>query len=206
MKARSFSPCVFLLPLLWVLAVTGCNIIPASQPDTTRYYVLTTTPAKTAAAAPAAHWRVSLRPIEIPSFLRGKAMQVRQGGNEIHYAEEARWAEPLEAGLSRVLRESLEGRGEIAHVVASPGEDHDFEIAVRLLRCEGDRDAKVARLVAVVEIFPPGAGSERRARDVYTLEVPGWDGSYGQLALKLSEAVDGLADRIVTVLGTAEKP
>lgn len=205
MKLRAFLLPSFLLVLFGLFAGAGCNVIPTSAPDATRYYVLTTTPAKPATAtAPAApHWRVSLRPAEVPSFLRGKAMQVRQAGNEIHYAEDARWAESLDAGLSRVLREGLENRGEIAHVVASPGEDHDFEIAVRLLRCEGDREAKVARFSAVVEIYPPGAGTERRARDVFTTEIPGWDGSYGQLALKLSEAADGLADRIATMVATA---
>ena len=206
MKARIFPPFAIFLAVLGLLAATGCNVIPTSPPDATRYYVLTTTPAHPAAATAGAPTRVSLRSIDVPSFLHGKAMQVRQAGNEIHYAEEARWAESLEAGLSRVLREDLEGRGGIAHVVSSPGEDHDFEIAVRLLRCEGDREAKVARLVAVVEIFPTGAGTERRARDVYTAEIPGWDGSYGQLALKLSVAVDGLADRIANVVATAEKP
>jgi len=204
MKARPFFlPSLLISAALWLLAGTGCNVIPTSLPDATRYYVLTTTPAKPATAPAAPHWRVSLRPVEVPSFLRGKAMQVRQAGNEIHYAEDARWAESLEAGLSRVLRESLDDRGEIGRVVASPGEDHDFEIAVRLLRCEGDREAKVARFSAVVEIYPPGAGTERRARDIFTTEIPGWDGSYGQLALKLSEAADGLADRIATMVATA---
>ena len=207
MKARPISLLGLLFSGLCLLATTGCNLIPASTPDATRYYVLTTTPAKSAAAAtPGTGKSVSLRSVEVPSFLRGKAMQVRQAGNEIHYAEEARWAESLEAGLSRVLREDLENRGEISHVVASPGEEHDFEIAVRLLRCEGDREAKVARFTAVVEIFPPGAGSERRARDTFTMEIPGWDGSYGQLALKLSEAVDGLADRIAIMVTAAGKP
>jgi len=206
MKPRSLFIPGLLLPVLWLLAGAGCNVIPPSTPDATRYYVLTTAAAKPAMVSPAdPHWRVALRPVDVPSFLRGKAMQVRLAGNEIHFAEEARWAESLEAGLSRVLRESLEGRGAGIHVVSSPGEEHDFEIAVRLLRCEGDREAKVARFTAVVEIYLPGAGSERRARDTFTMEVPGWDGSYGQLALKLSEAVDGLADRIVTLLGTAEK-
>lgn len=207
MKARSLSLLGLLVPALWLLAGTGCNVIPPSQPDATRYYVLTTAPGKPVTVSlNGPHWRVALRAVEVPAFLRGKALQVRQAGNEIHYAEEARWAESLEAGLSRVLRESLEGRGEVSHVVASTGEDHDFEIAVRLLRCEGDRESKVARFSAVVEIYPAGVGTDRRARDTYTAEIPGWDGSYGQLALKLSEAVDGLADRIVTVIGTANKP
>lgn len=202
MKPRSILP----LALCTLLAVAGCNLIPPAAPDATHYYVLTTTPPKPAMVTfSGPHWSVALRSVEIPSFLRGKAMQVRSGGNEIHYAEEARWAESLEAGLGRVLRESLEGRGAVGHVVTSLGEDHDFEIAVRVLRCEGDRDAKAARFTAVVEIYPPGAGAERRARDTFTMEVPNWDGSYAQLATKLSEAVDGLADRIVTLLPAAEK-
>ena len=206
MKARSFFLPGLLLSLVCLLVGTGCNVIPTSQPDATRYYVLATLPAKPAATPAARQWRVALRPVDVPSFLRGKAMLVRQGGNEIHYADEARWAESLEAGVSRVLRESLENRGEISHVVSSLGEEHDFEVAVRLLRCEGDRDAKVARFTAVVEIYPAGVGTERRARETYNAEIPNWDGSYSQLASKLSEGADGVADRVVTLLEATGKP
>jgi uncharacterized lipoprotein YmbA len=199
MKPRTFL-------LLGLLAMAGCNILPPAAPDATRYYVLTTLPPKPAMLSFAgAHWRIALRPVEVAKYLHGKAMEVRVAGNEITYADEARWAESLEAGFTRVLRESLEGRGGVLHVVSSPGEEHDFDVAVRVERCEGDRMAKVARLTAVVEIYPAGLGTERRAREVFTQEVPGWDGSYGQLALKLSEAADGLADHIATMLGAVEK-
>jgi uncharacterized lipoprotein YmbA len=205
MKLRLFfRPSLLLVAGAWLLAATGCNLIPPSTPDATRYYVLTTTAAKPAApAADGPHWRIALRTVEVPSFLRGKAMQVRTAGNEIHYAEEARWAESLEAGLGRVLHESLESRAEIAHVVANAAEDPDFDVAVRVLRCEGDRDAKVARFSAVVEVYAPRLGAELRARDTFVIEIPGWNGDYGQLAAKLSTAVDGLAGNIVTLLGTA---
>ena len=206
MKAFSSSlrAGVFAVPAL--LALAACNFIPPATPDTTRYYVLTSLPPKPAMVTfSGSHYAVALRPVEVAHFLRGKAMQVRTGGNEIHFIEGSRWAETLEAGVSRVLRESLEGRGAVSHVVASPGEDHAFEIAVRVLNCEGDKEAKVARFTAVVEIYPPGAGAERRARDTFTVEVPNWDGSYGQLATKLSQAVDGLADRIATLVESAGK-
>ena len=207
MKLRPFFHPGLLLACAWLLTGTGCNLIPPSTPDATRYYVLTTAPAKASAAVPdGPHWRIALRTVEIPSYLRGKAMQVRSTGNEIHYAGEALWAESLDAGLGRVLRESLEGRGEVAHVVASAGEDPDFAVLVRVLRCEGDREAKVARFSAVVEVYAPRLGAELRASDRFVIEIPGWDGSYGQLAAKLSEAVDGLAGNIVTLLGTAGSP
>jgi uncharacterized lipoprotein YmbA len=204
---RCHSLPVFLLTACGLLAATGCNVIPTSQPDATRYYVLTTAITKPAAPAPdSPRWRISLHTVQVPSFLRGKAMQVRSSGNEIHYAEQALWAESLEAGITRVLRENLEHRGEVAHVVASAGEDPDFDVVVRVLRCEGDRDAKVARFVAEVEIYASRMGAELRAKETFTLEVPGWDGSYGQLAAKISTAVDDLAGRIVTLLGTAGSP
>jgi uncharacterized lipoprotein YmbA len=200
------NPRPLFVPGLLILALaTGCNIIPVAQPDLTRYFVLTTAVAKPVDAAAAPRWKVALRPVEVPSFLRGKAMQVRLAGNEIHFADEARWAEPLEAGLGRVLRESLENRGDAVHVVASAGEDPEFAFAVRVQRCEGDREAKVARFAAVVEVYAPRVSADRRAKDTFTVEIPNWDGTYGQLAQKLSEAVDGLAERMVTLLATAEK-
>jgi len=206
MKPRFSFPSRLAVALGVFLFVAGCNVIPPPTPDATRYYVLTTIPPKPATVTfTGPHWRVALRPVEIPSYLRGKAMLVRSGSNEIHYVDEARWAESLEAGLGRVLREGLEGRGEVAHVVASAGEDHDFNITVRLLRCEGDREAKVARFSAVVEIHSAGAGADRQARDTFTVEVPGWDGSYSQLAAKLSEGADGLADRIAALLASEKK-
>ena len=74
------------------------------------------------------------------------------------------------------------------------------------MSCEGDRTTGVARFTAVVEIYAAGPGAARRARDTFTVEVPGWDKQdYGQLAQKLSEAVDGLGDRIVTLMATPEK-
>lgn len=199
-----------LLPLAALAAVLlapACNLPPA-QADLTRYYVLTPSTARSNAVAPAGpRWRVALRPVEVPSFLRGKTMQVRVAANELTYADEARWAETLEAGVGRVLRESLEGRGEIAYVVTSAGEEHDFDIAVRVLRCEGDREKGVARFSAAVEIYSAGPGGARRGRDIFTTEVPGWDKqNYGQLAAKLSEAVDSFGDRIVALLGNVEKP
>jgi hypothetical protein len=209
---KTSSRCIVTVLTGWLLLAfagfgPGCSLPPA-QPDPTRYYVLTPATSRPSAVAPAGpHWRVALRPVEMPNFLRSKTMQVRVAPNEVTYADEARWAETLEAGIGRVLRESLEGRGEIAHVVTSAGEDHDFDIAVRVLRCEGDREKGVARFTAAVEVYAAGPGGARRGRDTFTTEVPGWDKqSYGQLAAKLSEAVDEFGDRITALLATAEKP
>lgn len=189
-----------------LLGLAACSLPPA-QPDPTRYYVLTPLGRQAEGTATAgARWRVALRPVAMPNFLRGKTMAVRVGSNEVVYVDEARWAETLEAGIGRVLRESLESRPEIAFVATSSGEDHDLDVAVRVLRCEGDREKGVARFTAAVEIYAAGPGGARRGRDIFTTEVPGWDRqNYGQLASKLSEAVDVFGDRIVALLATVQK-
>ena len=208
---KTFSPRMLTVLAAGLLAVlagagAGCSL-PAAQADPTRYYVLTAGEKPAAAPVISPHWRVALRTVEMPNFLRGKAMQVRVAGNEISYADEARWAETLEAGIGRVLRESLEGRGEVARVVTSMGEEHDYDLVVRVLRCEGDRTKGVARFTAAVEVYTAGPGGARRGRDTFTTEVPGWDGKdYGQLAAKLSEAVDAFGDRIVGLMATEAKP
>ncbi len=201
-------------PILTVLAAglllglaglgAGCSLPPA-QPDPTRYYVLSSAPAQPAAAATAARaGRVLLRPVELPVFLRGKPLPVRVAGNEITYADEARWAEPLEAGLGRVLRERLEGRGEGAWVVTTAGQEHDLEVAVRVQHCEGDRALGVARFTATVEIYAAGPGGARRCRETFTTEIPGWDGQgYGPLAAQLSAAVEAFGERLATLLAAA---
>lgn len=206
MKTNSSIRRTFIARAFFVVvafSVAGCSL-PQAQPDLTRYFVLTV-PKEKPVPAEGAHLRVALRAIQLPSYLRSKAMQVRVASNEITYADDSRWAEGLEAGITRVLRDSLEGRGQIAHVVTSLGEDHDFEIVVNVLRCEGDRDGGLARFTAMVEIYSPGPDGTRRARETFTTEIPGWDRQgYGQLAQKLSEAVDGFGDRIAGLVATAK--
>ena len=128
-------------------------------------------------------------------------MQVRVADNELRYIDVARWAEPLESGLTRVLREDLAQRPARVRVVARGPDEHEFDVAVNLRRCEGVLPAGLARLAARIEIFSTGTNQELVAQEDFTFDVPGWDGEdYGLLAKKLSEAADALAERIVTLL------
>ncbi len=189
--------------LLWLglVALSGCSLMPEVQPDPTRFYVLTATATPAAASAsvesPA---RVLLRPIVVPEFLRGRVMQVRMSENEVKYIDEARWAEPLEAALNRVLRENLLQQPGL-HVVARASDSHDFEVLLQVRRCEGISAAGVARLSARIEIYSGDIESKLVAADDFTTDVPGWDGKdFAQLAGKLSVAAATLTERIFTLL------
>lgn len=185
-----------------LLAASGCSL-PQAQPDLTRYYVLTASgngAKQPVSATNVAMPAVLLRTVDVPSFLRGKSMQVRAGENELKFNDQARWAESLEAGVTRALRDDLEARPTPVHVASRGDEPHDYEIAVRLLKFEGDTTG-VARMSARVEIFSAGLERKRVGEDLFTVEIAHWRGeNYGELAEKLSEATAKLADRIVALL------
>jgi uncharacterized lipoprotein YmbA len=186
------------------LVLSSCSLpLPEAVSDQTRFYVLMPVAGSPAAAAPAdaGARRVFLRAVFVPEFLRGKIMPVRVAGHEVKYVDTARWAEPLEPGLTRVLREDLGRRSGAVQVVGSAGEARDYNVIVRLQQCEGVLPEGVARLAAHVEIFSAEMDPTPVAVDDFTTEVPGWNGAdYGQLAAKLSEAAAALSDRIAELL------
>ena len=187
----------------------GCSL-PQAQPDLTRYFVLTSRLARAddSAATPSEkRWRIGLRAVEVPAFLRNKAMLVRLNRNEVRFMEDARWAEPLDAAITRVLREDLDLHPHVSRVAmltATSEQARDFDVMVHVLRCEGGRDGDVARFRVRLEILSPDANNQIRAGEVFSTEIPGWNGKdYGQLAQKLSEAVEALSERIVAIAATA---
>jgi len=183
------------------LFFAACSL-PEAKPDLTRFYVLTALAQKSeSAAATEPAPRVVLRSALVPEYLRGKIMQVRLSENEVRFIDEARWAEPLEAGLNRVLRENLEARANAVQRVTRNGDDHDYEVAIQLRRCEGVLPGGAARLAAHIDIYSGDLNPRRLAQDDFTTDVAGWNGKdYGQLAKKLSEAAVILSDRIVALL------
>jgi len=186
------------------LSFAACSL-PEAQPDLTRYYVLTAESGATrsgGAEADAAEKKVYLKAVNLPEFLRGRLMLVRLGENEVKYIDTARWAEPLDAGLGRVLRESLAG----VEVVTRSVDQRDFDVVVHVRYCEGVVPAKVARLAARVEVFTAGVDSRRVAEDEFEIESPHWNGEeYGQLAAKLSDAARQLGAAINGLLEDAAR-
>ncbi|MEO7598689.1 MAG: PqiC family protein [Opitutus sp.] len=185
-----------------LLAVVSACSLPHAQPDLTRFYLLNEVMHKADVTEVVGEPpRIVLRPVIVPEYLRGRIMQVRVGDNELRFIDQARWAEPLEAGMTRVLREDLSQRPARVRVVARGVDEHEFDVAVNLRRCEGLLPAGAARLAARIEIFVTGTESKLVAQEDFSFDVPGWDGTdYGQLAKKLSGAADALTERIVSLL------
>lgn len=194
--------------LLALLA--GCNLIPPPQADPTHYYVLNG-PSLTDTGAPGGKLRLGLRPLEVAPYLRKGAIVVRLGGNELLYKDEARWGEPLEAGISRTLRAQLLTQPSVARVYTPPypiDQDRDYDIAVTILRCEGATDnagrstVKFSAQVEITSVKNPGLVVARR---IFNAPDAAWDGhNYSALADSLSADIAALSTEVASSLPDKE--
>lgn len=196
--ALKIQRCTFLLLLgaLAAFALDGCALLQPHA-DPTRFYVLTAPGAPTMRPNDDGfkRWKVGLRSVEVPAYLRTKFMVVRTGDNEIHFADYDRWAEPLEQGISRVMKESLGAARNVENVTLNPhGEDLlDYEVTIQILACHGMRAAtgqSSIRFAATWEARPVGTNSIAIKPGGFYTAAADWDGNnYSQLATQLSTAI-----------------
>jgi hypothetical protein len=157
-------------------------------------------------------WNIGLKPVEIPAYLRTRFMVVRRGTNEIDFADYDRWAEPLDEGIGRVLKEKLGAAGNVAGVTLNSqgGDSLDYEVALQVLACEGVRaenGAGSVRFSATWEVRAMGTNDPAIKRGGFNADFAGWDGKdFGQLALRLSAAVADAGKALAAELGTQARP
>lgn len=201
MKAKTFavSRPRFVLAGVVVAFASGCSVLPEPQADPTRFYVLSSS--ATAIATPANAPVVRLAQLDVASYLRARPVVVRRGNNEIEFREFARWGEPLDIGIGRVLREELLARGIV--VVSGMRRDHPtftHNLTVRVLSAEGATNGAVA-FRAVWELAAAGDKPGPVASGDFGPADLRWDAkTEASLAAKLSEAVAGLAGEIAAGL------
>lgn len=203
--------CAATLALALVLVSnSGCQIIPAPQPDPTHYYTLAIPASmETALPSPTATLRIGLNPVDLAPYLRKGVLVVRSGGNEVVFNDFARWAEPLDVGIARALQMSLTTDPRIAHVWLSPlsmDDRRDFDVTVHIRRADGVLGASGAsvRFVAIVDISKPGDPPRLVLQKAFTAPAIAWDGrDYGAMAGALSKAVLELSKDIADSLPAA---
>jgi len=185
-----------LLVVITAGALSSCAFLQPHA-DPTKFYLLTTPDASSQPATnnKLASYKLGLRSIEMPAYLQSKLMVVRTGTNEIHFAEFDRWAEPLDEGISRVVKEALCSADNVESVALnSHGEDTlDYEVMIRVLACEGVRGPSgtgSVRLSLSWDIQSVRTNATMNIRGGFTATPTVWDGNdYGQLALQLSQAI-----------------
>jgi uncharacterized lipoprotein YmbA len=126
--------------------------------DPTRFYVLAPLPAETAPIAGATgDLALGLGRVDLPAYLTDPRIVVRQGTNEIRYADYLQWAERLDKGLQRVLSANL-SRLAASNAVVLPTwnrRDVTAEVYVSVQQFEVDERGQVT-LEARWRITSPG--------------------------------------------------
>lgn len=154
---RSY-PAATVAVLGFAVLTTGCSLSPKDDPS--QFYVLAA-PADTERAATGTAV-LGLGPITLPQYLRRPQMVTRTGEHQMTFSEVHRWAEDLEAGVARVMREELQRNTGASQILSYPwlaSRTVHYAIEVDIMRFEGDA-------AGVVDLW-----ASWRIRDVATREV-----------------------------------
>jgi hypothetical protein len=180
-------------PILQVslgLVIAGCAF-RTSPP--TQLYVLPSAPVESRPAL--VQETLGLLPIRLPRYLDRPQIVTVEPDGQVHAAEFHRWAEPLAAGVSRLLAEGLSARlqAQVVLLPASLPVERTLEIQVR--------DFKVSQgqcLLAVAWRIkgsnPPSAWHRQ------TLLQPVQGEGYSAIVAAMGKAVDQLAEYIAEQL------
>jgi len=189
MSARLIACCV---------VIAACSLL-APRPDRTRFFVLAAMPggdATTVAGAVRRDALIGVGPMTFPSYLRRSPVVTRVGPNSLAFSPTARWAEPVETSLPRVLSRNLSVMLDTDRIVRYPWlppTRPDYSVAIEVLRFERtvDGDGELAAHVTIRD----REGRVLDGHDVRMLERAEGDGIDGSVAA-LSDAVVGLSREI----------
>jgi len=155
-------PAAALALLGFAVLTTGCSL--SAKDDPSQFYVLAA-PVDTARAT-AGDVILGLGPITLPQYLHRPQMVTRVGENQVTISEDYRWAEGLEAGIARVMRQDLEHTTGATQILIYPWpvtRNVHYAVEVDFLRFEGDS-------AGVVELWAAWRIRELATRDVVAAE------------------------------------
>ena len=172
---------------LLLLMVAGCGSSPRSN-----HYLLTTdvsTPPDGETPS------LGIGPVVVPEFLNRNSMVYSRQGNQLEISSTERWAEPLEAGIKRVvginLASSLDTQ-DIRYFPWNAGKPPEFGISISLLSLDADDDE--ATLAAEWRVFRPATGeSVVRRISHLRLSLPAGTHNAQQIAPAYSELLSQLS-------------
>ena len=192
-----------------VLLGAGCSILPAPQPDATRYFVLTAvdltrTNPGLAALPPLGNIAIGLGPITFPDYLARAAIVTQASGNRVELSPSDRWAEPLDVTFKRVLAQDLTtALGGNAQVAVFPwfGTPPRFAYRVEptIDRCDADAQG-VVHLVGRWTLIDGAGGGGLYSAPTVDISVAAAPGDESAMAAALSTATSEFAAAIAAVI------
>jgi uncharacterized protein len=184
---------VLLLPT-WVVLIGGLLAGCGTSPPT-NFYLLS---AQDFPAATGSSPSVGVGPIEVPEYLNRKNMVLSREGNKLEVASLNLWAEPVAAGVQRLLVLNLSGllnTQEVSYFPWQPQRAPQYGVRVNVLQLEADEQRAV--LSAEWQVLRPTSGEplQRRISRLAAPLAPGETppaqvaATYSALLLQLSEVI-----------------
>lgn len=183
------------LLLLALFTLNGClSLKPAS--GTEHYYLLTGGSSNLSSPGAVPACAVRLLPIETPDYLKTRDMVVRTGANEMVFATFHQWAEPLDAGVRRVLADDLRTSPAIREVLIDeppPANTKVYVISIHIVACEGNNTNGQSSILFSAR-WEISQSDTTLAHGIFRAEPATWHaGDYDDLAAQLSRAVEDFA-------------
>ena len=145
---------------------------------------------------------VYVQRVAVPAYLVRNSLVMVRAGNQVAYAGSARWAEPLDQGVARMVAEGLNRVARIqatSFTPAAPPGDYVYSVEIQLQRFEGTDTGQVI-LAARYQVFT-ASGTEPTASRNFEARRTGWQpGDYAGLARLLSEELMDLSRTIARSL------
>ncbi len=178
--------------LLTCLLFTSCvNLDPAADP--TRYFILSA-PGISASGLDEVKTDtvvLHIERVEIPSYLDDRRFVVRLSVNEIRFDEFARWGEPLNSGIARVVATNFEaglGAADISYYPWKQPTGDAYRLRLKIIRFEAWSDGRV-KLEITAELWAPGQAKELLGKLIKDYTLPGTGDTVPDRVRAMSDAV-----------------
>lgn len=186
---------LFVLGVMTLLIGGGCAHTAPS-----RFYLLSSE-APESATAGTDEIQVGIMPVIIADYLDVRQMVRRQGVNELEVNDFHLWAEPLHAGIARVLCDDLNKIMGKSTAILFPWPDEDLApdvvIKVRILRFEAD----AAGVVTLQAAWSLQHGNEQPTRHSSTFTGKTSDTTFAGAVAAMSRVLGQLAAQIAAQVG-----
>ena len=182
------------------LALVFCLAACATTAPLPRFYLLT--PPASGSGRSHGGPSVYVQRVAVPAYLARNSLVTVRAGNQVAYASSARWAEPLDQGVARMVAEGLNRVARVqatAFTPAAPPGGYAYSVEIELQRFEGTDTGQVI-LAARYQVFTT-SGTEPIASRSFEARRTGWQpGDYAGLARLLSEELMDLSRTIARSL------
>jgi len=136
--------------------------------------------------------------VEIPTYLAKTSLVTMKGGIEVQYSATARWAEPLDQGISRAVAGALSQNSRLraySFSPAAPPPSRNYDVRIRIEKFEGNDDGEVT-LQARWEVTTADSSEAIASRKVI-LRRSGWQpGDHAGLVRLLSQEISEMSRQI----------